>query len=302
MRHMELHRADLDLLPVLAALLELRSGTLAAERLGMSQPAVSRALSRLRARFGDRLFVKGARGLIPTARAEGLAAPVTTVLASAAALLAPVAAFDPAREERVFRIATTDYGALAILPHLLPGLTRDAPGIGIEVLPLSRDALRSIAAGDFDLLLYGDDDLPPSCRARVLFKDGYACLLREGHPAARAGKLDLDAYTAASHLLVTLFGGRQGVVDDALAALGRSRRIAAFLPYFSLAPLLLAESDLILTLPARAAAAHAGRGGFMTLPPPVDLPPFTYRLVWHERAQDDPASAWLRSRIVATCA
>jgi len=299
MRKSELLEAELHLLPVLAALLELRSSTLAAERLGISQPAVSRALARLRLRFGDQLFVKGARGLLPTARAEAMASPVAAVLVAAAALFSPATPFDPAREERVFRIATTDYGALAVLPGLLPGLMRDAPGVGVEVAPLTRDAIRGIAAGEFDFLLYGDDDLPPACRTRVLFEDGYACMMREGHPAALDGVANLDAYCVAPHVLVTLFGGRRGVVDEALKAQGRVRRIAAFVPTFSLAPMLLACSDLILTLPTRAAAAYAGRSGLVTLPPPVDLPPFIYRLVWHERAQDDPASAWLRARIVA---
>ena len=305
MRHVDLRRIDLNLLVVLRALLATRSVSRAADALGMSQPAVSRALARLRRQFGDRLLIKGGNAMTPTLFAENVAAPLSTLLSDAEALLGGVPSFDPATTERVFRLATTDYGATAVLPAVLPLLRQAAPKAGLEVVSFGRDLFGMLADGQVDLALYSDDPVPSSLRTADLFSEDYASVVRSGHPAAANavdGTIALEDYLAHGHALVTVFGGRSGVIDDALALLGRSRSIAMWLPYFATAALLVARSDLILTLPRRAAIGLAGPLGLVTLRPPVEPAPFGYRIVWHQRTHEDAGCRWLRALCVAAVA
>ena len=303
MREVDLARLDLSLLVVLRALLDTSSVTRTAARLEMSQPAVSRALARLRAILGDRLLVKGGAGMLPTARAEALAGPLASVLAGIEAIVDAPPAFDPATATRVFRVATTDYGATAILPGLAAAFFAQAPHAALEIEPFSSDVFRRLAEGALDLALYSDDPAPGSLRARELFVDDYACLVRGGHPMlaefAASGAMPMPQFLRWPHVLVSVFGGRAGVVDEALARRGLHRRIGLWLPYFATAAMVAASSDLILTLPSRIAARFAPLTGARLLRPPVELESFGYRVIWHERAHGDPATAWLR-RLIAS--
>lgn len=296
-----LRRLDLNLLVVLHTLLETASTTLAAERLHMSQPAVSRALARLRVVLDDRLMVKGARGMVPTPRAEALAAPLARLLAELDAFLdAP--RFSPDLTDRVFRIATTDYGAIAVLPGLAAILAREAPRAGIDVSPFSRDAFRRLAGGELDLVLYSDDPAPEALRSQALFAETYRSVVRRGHPILarlRDGRVGLDAFLDYPHALVSVFGGRSGAVDEALAALGRRRRIAMWLPYFATAARVAAATDLVVTLPTRAVGQLAGPHGLAAFDPPLEVQGYGYRMIWHERSHADLASAWLRRQVLA---
>ena len=305
MRQVDLRRIDLNLLVVLRALLDTRSVSRAAGTLGMSQPAVSRALARLRRQFGDRLLLKGGAAMTLTLFAESVAAPLSTLLSDTEAFLAGGPTFDPTTTERIFRLATTDYGAIAVLPAVLPMLKAAAPKAALEVLSFGRDLFGVLADGQVDLALYSDDPVPDSLRTADLFVESYASLVRLGHPAANDavdGTIGLEAYLAHGHALVTVFGGRSGVIDDALALLGRRRRIAMWLPYFATAALLVARSDLILTLPRRAAEALAGPLGLLMLRPPVEPAPFGYRIVWHQRTHEDAGCQWFRALCLSSTA
>lgn len=302
MRDLDLLKTDLNLLIVLRALLDTRSVGQAADRLGMSQPAVSRALARLRRQFGDRLLIKGGHSMTPTLRAEALAGPLAALLGSIEAFVAGTASFDAASTTQVFRLATTDYGAIAVLPAVLPHLRRLAPAAGLEILPFGRDVFRALGEGTVDLALYSDDPVPNNLRTSDLFVEDYACLVRAGHPAAaraRDAQIGMDDYLAHDHALVTVLGGRTGVVDAALGQLGLSRRVSLFLPYFATAALLVGQSDLILTLPRRAAEASAAPLGLTLLRAPLALESFGYCMVWHERTHADHACAWLRALVHA---
>ncbi len=295
----ELRRLDLNLLVVLHTVLETRNVTAAARRLNMSQPAVSRALTRLRSLFQDRLFVKGPKGVVPTPRAEGLSDVVVRLLADiSAAVERP--SFDPANSTRAFRIATTDYGALAVLAPAIEGLMSEAPGIGLDIVPLSGSSFSDLASGNLDFALYSDDPRPPNLRYVVLFQEGYSTLARKGHPAAvnaRDGRISLSDFLDRGHILVNVAGGRSGVADEALAALGLARHVAVSLPYFSAAGVLAARTDLLLTLPCRAAAGLSEELGLAMLEPPVALPTFAYLLLWHPKNDADPAAEWFRRKI-----
>jgi DNA-binding transcriptional LysR family regulator len=295
-----LRRLDLNLLLVLHTVLETRNVTLAAERLHMSQPAVSRSLARLRDVFDDPLFIKGAGGVIATPRAEALSSSVAGLLSSIDAVVGG-GKFDPTTTDRVFRIATTDYGALALLPRIVEILADTAPICGIEVVPFAGDVFRRLSAGDVDIVLYSDDPVPDGLRTHALFKETYTSLVRTGHQLIVTGdpaSVSLDDFLQFPHILVSLFGGRTGVIDDALTKIGRRRKIAVWLPYFATAAVIAAQTDLILTLPTQATRRLAVPHGLTAFTPPFEIEGYGYQLVWHERTNHDPGSVWLRQRFV----
>ncbi len=296
MPELNYHGLELDDLRVLRSLYETRNTTRTAERLNKSQPGVSRVLARLRRALGDPLLVRAPGGMVLTDRALALREQLTEVLTGIEGFLAPPV-FDPALAQRVFRLSTTDYGALAILPGLMQRLARLAPGIGLEVLPFSTDIFRHIAEGRSDLALYGDDVVPLPLRARTLFTEGYSCVVGPAHPLAGKTDIGLKDFLAHPHGLISILGGRTGVVDDALAERGLSRKISLWIPYFATAASVIASSDLILTLPSRGAVALAAHGGLHRFALPIPVHSFDYRLIWHDRSHADPAHKWLRDRI-----
>jgi DNA-binding transcriptional LysR family regulator len=301
MREQELRNVDLNLLVVLRSLLETRSVGRTAQALGMSQPAVSRALASLRDIFKDRLLVKTGSAMHPTARAHEMIEPLQNVLTTVSGFLEPPDHFEPGTTERCFRIATTDYGATVVLPRLSRLFYAEAPKAALEVLPFGAQPFVDLGGGDLDLVLYSDNPVPQALMTRDLFRETFACLVRTGHPALASnpdGVLSLDDYLYYSHILVTVIGGRTGPVDTALANLGRERRIGLWLPYFATAALAAANSDLVLTMPRRAAAAFTEMSGLQLLKPPIQLGEFSYRMVWHERVHREPAHVWLRRLIL----
>jgi DNA-binding transcriptional LysR family regulator len=300
MPYSALRRLDLNLLLVLHTVLQSRNVTVAARRLNMSQPAVSRAIGRLRTVFDDPLFSKGGHGVVPTERAEALAGAIAHLLVDLeAAIGAPP--FDPPSTRRIFRIATTDYGALAVFPDLAANFAISAPLAGIDIMPFGPDVFRALAAGELDLVLYTDEKVPDGLSSAPLFSESYASVVRGGHPLL--GLADrLAGFVAYPHVLVTVFGGRSGLVDEALAAIGQSRQIAITVPYFATAALIAAQSDLILTLPRRAIQRLAKQHDLVMFEPPVPLSGFGYRMVWHRRTDVDRAAVWLRARVAETVA
>lgn len=296
-----LYRIDLNLLVILKTLLETRSVTKTADRSQMSQPAVSRALAKLRRIFDDALLVKAGTVMRPTVKGSELLEPIQRALANISDVLANRSDFDPSSSERVFRIATTDYGATVILPRLAHLVTSEAPRTSLEIIPVDAQTFRSLGEVNIDIALYSDNPLPPSLRTRDLFRERFACLVRAGHPAVRRsadGRMYLKDYLAFSHILVTVVGGRTGPVDTALATLGHTRHVAVRIPYFATAALVASTSNLVLTIPRRAAENFSGDRRLRLIEPPLELPNFDYRMVWHERTHSDPGHAWLRRLIL----
>lgn len=295
-----LRRLDLNLLPVLDALLETRSVTRASARLHMSQPAVSHALARLRRALPDPLFVRGPRGLEPTAWCLAMAPTLRQLLFGLAEALVPPAAWDPATAQRSFTLATTDYMALLLLPPLLEDVRQHAPGVDLVVRLVGQDVpeIHGLDDGSVDLALIL---LPPErsgLRMQRLFQDRFVCLARRDHPLI-GKRLTLERYLELSHLLISPQGHGPGFVDIALSQRGLSRRIALRLPYFIVAAPILARTDLLLTLPERVAREVADRFPLQKLAPPLELPSFSMHQIWHERNHHNPAHRWLRERIFA---
>jgi len=291
----DLRRIDLNLLVILDALLSEQHVTRAAERLHLSQPAVSHALARLRDVLGDPLLVRAGSTLVPTARALELVAPLAEALAQVQSLLAPNT-FDPATARRTFRVAMSDYGAAIILPGLIRTLRREAPGIDLQISHASREGmLDGVLNGDIDLAAGVFPEMPNELRSSVLFEERYVCLLdRRSLPAD--GVLDFPTYLSRPHVLLEMRGSGTPEIERALTALRERRRVAISLPHWSVAPQLIKDTDLILTVSSRS-VRDIDQQQLIVLPPPFEIAPFTFVLAWHKRRGGDQALNWLNRRI-----
>lgn len=298
MRLEHLYSQDLSLLVVLQVLLEERSVTRAARRLGRSQPATSRALQRLRELLDDPLFVREGLELRPTPRAESLRGALEQALTTLDARVLAPDVFDPATDDREIRIVVADFAEGMLLPKPLALLSRRAPRIDVVLVATpvgwsNEDALRNEA----HLAVLPISDGSGSIRAVSVGHEDFVVLMRPDHPAA--GALDLATYAALPHLLVAPRGTPGGIVDTALAAHGLERRVAVRTRHFQTAPEIVAETDLVVTLPRRFAEVVAARLGLLTCEPPLSIPGFDLKVAWHERWQHDPGHRWVRE-LVAT--
>lgn len=295
----DIRHLDFNLLKALDALLDERSVTRAAERLALTQPAVSGMLTRLRESFGDPLFVRAQRGIVPTLRAEQLAAPVKQLLSDIESLLQPQG-FDPIIANMTVSIASTDYALRAVVVPFLVALRVRAPNIRVAVQPVDNQQLLSqLDRGEIDLALLTPETTAVGLHAAPLFDERYVCVMRADHPDATGESLSLERFCALDHVLVSSSGGAfHGVTDQALARIGRSRRVTVSVTSFLVLPEILLASDLIAVVPRRL-AMHAD--GLIMLEPPVDIPGFSKTVAWHERTHHDPGIKWLRSLLIETC-
>jgi DNA-binding transcriptional LysR family regulator len=287
---------DLNLLRVFDAVLRDRSVTGAARHLGLTQPAVSNALARLRAQFEDVLFVRTPKGMDATPFARELAEPVRQALALLESALAHGPGFDPATSSRAFRFYMSDLGQIEFLPPLVERAQRVAPGVRLEAVALEvEDIADALAAGALDLAVGFLPGLGPPVRRQPLFRDPYVCLMRADHPLA-GRNLTRKQFLSASHALVSYKGGHR-IIEEALERAGLARKIALRVPHFTVLPMVLERSDLILILPAKIARVYERQGGFKFLPLPVPIPPADVAAHWHERFERDPGNRWLRETI-----
>lgn len=297
---MDLNGIDLNLLVAFDALMAERSVTRAGKRIGRTQPAMSAALSRLRALFGDELFVRSPSGLQPTQRATELAEPLSRALSEISRTLDFTQRFEPATSSQAFTLALSDHPAFLLLPRLTEVLREQAPNMTLRINAFSHrdDAVSILDAGDADLTIGVPPQQPVGGRilSQPLFEERFVCAMRRGHPAAHRA-LDLENFLSLSHLLVSPEGERYGHVDAALAATGQRRRIALSLPQMYAAPELVARSDLIATLMEGVVAASACRDRLLVLPPPIELAPVTFVMSWHRRNDAPPVQSWLRGTI-----
>jgi DNA-binding transcriptional LysR family regulator len=288
---------DLDLLRAFATLHHERHLSRAASRVGLSQPAMSRVLGRLREAFGDPLFVRTPRGMLPTSRADELAPQVLAVLDAAGKLIRP-AAFDPATLARTFTIGVSDFFDAELIPRLVEILAREAPGVAVQTRPLADDVADALAGARIDLMLGVRENVPADAQVTKLYDETFICAVRRDHP--RVGKrLSLERFVAERHLLIAPAGNPGSRVDTALAARGLSRRVVVRVHTFLSAPAIVASSDLIVTAPCRLLEPLAKPFALRLLPPPVDVTGFALFAAWHPRVHDDPGHAWFRAALVA---
>ncbi|WP_413595067.1 LysR family transcriptional regulator [Citrobacter youngae] len=293
----DIRTLDLNLLKTLDALLDERNVTRAAQRLSLTQPAVSGMLNRLRDYFDDPLFVRTPHGIVPTLRARAMAAPIKQILSDIDILLKP-AQFDPLTETLTFTIAATDYALKAVIVPFIAALRARAPGIRVRVVPVEPEQLTTqFEQGKIDLALLTPDSTPENLHHRPLYNEEYVCLMRHDHPDARQA-LTLDRFCALEHVLVSYKGESfWGVTDEALAEVGRKRQIGLSVSSFLVLPDILAISEMIAVVPARLAYTDPR---MHVVSPPLPIAGFTKSMAWHERTHRDAAHQWLRNLVHET--
>ncbi|MBL8953834.1 MAG: LysR family transcriptional regulator [Myxococcaceae bacterium] len=292
---------DLNLLATLDALLQELSVSRAARRVGLSTPAMSHALARLRVTLGDEVLVRAGRQMVPTQRALALKEEVHSALAKARHLLAKQATFDAGVMTRELKVNATDH-VVTVLGTTLDRLAREqAPLAMLRFLPTARDDASLLREGAIDLAVGIYAELPPELRTRVLFTDRFVTVLRKGHPAARR-RLDLETFLSLDHLQVAPRGQPGGYLDDLLAARGRQRRVTRAVPYFLSALQLASESDAALTISERMARRLSRAFGLTIRETPVPLRPYALSLLWHPRQDAAAEHQWLRQLFVSAAA
>jgi DNA-binding transcriptional LysR family regulator len=288
-------------------LMDERNVTRAAKRVGLSQPAMSNALTRLRRTFDDALLVRTPKGMAPTPAAHALIEPVRSALSQLRAILQEKPGFDPAATRHAFHVLANDYAEVILLAPLARRVRSAAPGVSIRVhrpanvfLPPPATSL----AGSFDLAIGFFPDtlaLDAEVRSDVLFEEENVCITSARHPSIR-GKLSIRQYASAAHAAVFYKSEGPGIIDTLLAQKGLTRSTVMQVPHFCSVPFLVASSDLIATVPKRLALRFSKALNLQILPVPFAIPPFRLTLLWHQRLDSDPAQSWMRSTILETAA
>ncbi|MGU7771728.1 LysR family transcriptional regulator [Burkholderia sp. MR1-5-21] len=288
---------DLNLLRVFLAISDLRSLTAAGERLGLTQPAVSHALRRLRTLFDDPLFVRTPSGMAPTDAARQLHGPLTKAFSIINLAVQQLAHFDPATAERVFRISMSDMSEFYFLPPLLAKLAEIAPGIRLEIASTAVESVSAaMRAGEIDLALGYVPDLGPGCVSQTLFSDEHVCMVRAGHPLRKRAPTREDL-TALRYVYASSNATGHRMVETWLDELHFARTVVLRLPHFIVAPEIVQHTDLAIIFP-RSIAERFNRGHvFRIFPLPFALPPIDIQLHLHVQFSADPGVAWLRGLI-----
>ncbi len=302
MHDSNIYNIDLNLLKSLDALLETASVSKAAERVNLSQPAMSRALGRLQHSLKDPLLVRSGRGMVLTPRGEALRAPVRDALAQVSFVFEPTV-FDPSQAQDKFRVMAPDYLTQLIMPPVLAKVLNLAPNMQIELENLSARGINDMCEGRISLGFGVADDGPQldNVAAQALLKDRQVCLMRKGHSLHQKG-MTLTGYAEASHALLSITGKGGGRIDDVLKQHGLSRKIALRITHFLTISAVIAPTDLIITVPSVLAdQVMTDDLVMMELPKVLRLPAFTVSQIWHERFMQDPAHQWLRRLIKAEC-
>jgi len=289
---------DLNLLVVFDAVGQARSVTRAAAKLNMSQPAISHALARLRAALQDDLFVRTPDGMEPTHYAERLAGPIRAALEGLSTALEGAAGFEPATAGRGFVVAMDNRAALVLAAPIAAAVAAEAPGVSLDLRPSGTlDLAERLDRAELDLALGGLAAPGERFTDLRLFENGFAALVRRGHPAAVDGTLSLAALAAHPHLVLSSTGEGTDFVDAELAQHGLARRVALQAPLLAAASA-LAQSDMVAVLGERTARAFASIAPLEVLPLPFASPQLVTAMLWHRRLDDVPAHRWLRSLVL----
>lgn len=309
---MDLSRVDLNLLVYLDVLLREKSVTRAASYLGITQPAMSNGLRRLRELFDDPLLVRTSEGMTATERAMELQPGVREILVRVERTVQKTRSFDARDSERVFRIMASDYAESTLMPRVLREIRQSAPNVTLDVLTPSDVSFLDVEQGRVDMAINRFDTIPQSFHQKTLWMDHFACLMSSDNPILRE-PFTLDAYLEANHIWVSKTGfgvgvgvnprdvQRLGWVDEVLSQLGRKRRISVFTRHYQVATLLAEQHDVMATLPSRAAWLQRNNPSLVVKPPPFDIPPIDLKMAWSPLLQHNPDHQWLR-RLIATVA
>jgi len=305
---MNVSRADLNLLVYFDVLMREQNVTRSADQLGITQPAMSNGLRRLRDLFNDPLLIRTSGGMTPTERALELQPLVREVLAGIEKAIQPKADYIPAESERVFRVMASDYGESTLLPAILKRVRQEAPMVTLDVLTPSDVSFLDLEQGKVDMAINRFDDLPQSFHQMRLWQDDFSCLLSATNPILT--DFSLKNYLAAPHVWVSKTGmgigvgmnpkdkQRLGWVDESLAKIGEKRHIAVFTRHYQVAKLLARGQDLIVTLPTQAAILEADNAELARRDPPWEIPPIDLSMAWSPLLQQNYGHQWLRRLIL----
>jgi DNA-binding transcriptional LysR family regulator len=305
---MNLDKADLNLLVYLDILLREKNVTRAAEQLGITQPAMSNGLRRLRDMFNDPLLVRSSEGMTPTERALELQPRIRAMLSELQQVLEPRQDFRPINSQRVFRIMASDYAEATLFPAVVKALRSEAPKVVLDVLTPSDVSPRDLEQGKVDMAINRFNDIPQSFHQTTLWRDGFSCVMNATNPVV--DRFNLKSYLDAQHVWVSKTGMGVGVgvtneksvslgwVDQALDRIGKRRRISIFTRHYFLPALLVQNNDLIATLPTRMAALQAEASPKLAMKEtPFHIPEFELKMAWSPLLHHNPAHRWLRQLI-----
>jgi len=294
---MDITKADLNLLVVFDAMLVHQSVTRAGNAIGLSQPAMSAAVAKLRALFNDPLFVRTSSGMSPTALAAELAGPVHQVLDTVKSDILQKSSFNPARTERGFGLITPDIGEFALLPRIFTRLAIDAPYAKLRATSMPATATaQALEAGASDLAVgYFPDLTGAGFYQQRLFRNAYICMVRANHPHIR-GRLSLKQFVEGAHAVVRP-EGRSHIFEVFLQQRGIVRDVRLDIAHFTSLLAIIVESDLIATVPLDIGVAFARLAKIKLLDPPIKPPAFDVKQYWHRRFNKDPANIWLRRTV-----
>ena len=286
---MNLSKVDLNLFIVFDAIYTEANLTRAGQIVGITQPAVSNALARLRETFNDPLFVRTAQGMVPTPMAQNIITQVRSAVQESRS-------FVPEQATKTYRISMTDLTEAVILPHLAGRIRRMAPNINIDSFLIKRrETTKELAAGRLDFAIDAPLNTDTQVRHVKLFEDRHVCVMRKGHPLAKKDKITLDDYLAQSHIHISSRRNGLGHVDLALGKMGIQRRVVMRSQHYQMAPPVLESTDMVLTVHERFAERHDLH---WTVLPIDDVPAIETHLFWHESTDQDPANRWMREQII----
>jgi LysR family transcriptional regulator, nod-box dependent transcriptional activator len=294
MRYTHIVRSNLNLLASFQVLIEERSVTRAANRMFLSQPAMSRVLDKLQDMFNDRLLIRTRKELEPTRRALQIYAQLEQALPAIETVLRGET-FNSSESSDYFRIALTDNVALTLLPALMKAIAQQAPGIRIQIFALDDISFRKLETNALDLVI-SVHDAPSPLRSEPIYRDKYVCVIRKGHPL---GKRPLTAkrYLQLEHLVISPTGTQHSLLERALTGLDYKRTARLTIPFFAAAGPIIESTDLAATLPGRLAQRLTAESKTRSVPLLIKLPDFRYIQIWHPRNHEDPAHVWLRELV-----
>jgi len=302
-------RFDLNLLIYLDVLLRERSVTKAAHALGITQPAMSNGLKRLRELFGDPVLVRTSDGMSATERALQLQPLVRNILAEVDVAIQPTGKFEADISARVFRIMVSDYAEATLVPAIVKRLRREAPGVILDFLTPSDVTYKDVEQGKVDMAINRFDELPQSFHQKTLWVDGFSCLVNPSNPVLK--NFCLEGYLRANHIWVSKTGMGVGTgvnptrdkavqlgwVDEALAKAGHKRNISVFTRHYQMPALLAMNNDLIATLPTKVARMQAQAGDLRMVDSPYEIPAFELKMAWSPLLHHNPPHKWMRTLI-----
>lgn len=307
---MNLARIDLNLLVYLDVLLRERNVTKAANQLGISQPAMSNGLKRLRALFDDPLLIRTSEGMTPTERAQQLEPRIRSLLLQLETTIEPRNEFDALKSGRIFRIMASDYAECTLIPALLSRLRTMAPKVALDIMTPSDVSFNDVEQGRVDMVVNRFDEMPQSFHQKTLWLDHFSCVLSKHNPIL--ADFNLATYLQSQHVWVSKTGmgigvgvdpqdvQRLGWVDKTLASMGKRRHITVFTRHYQAAALLAEQKDLVATLPSKLARLQLANNRVSIMPPPFEIPPFELKMAWSPLLQHNPAHKWLRKLITET--